>query len=100
MLDRRTTSRLTAALLTAGTGVVLLAAPAAAAPCEGYSAVCAETPTAAPTTQPPSQVANNRPGLAATGDEIALLSVVGLGTLAGGTALVVAGRRRRTTATA
>lgn len=82
------------ALVAGGLGLAastLLVAPAQAAPCEGYSGVCAETPTDAPPT-------DNRPTppaeLEATGAEVALLSVVGLGALGGGAALVVAGRRR------
>lgn len=92
MPDRRPT-RLTAAVLAAGAGVLLLAAPAVAAPCEGYSGVCAETPPDAPTTVI-GGITDDRAGLAATGGEIAVLSLAGLGTVAGGAALVVAGRRK------
>ena len=83
-----------AALVVGAAGSVLLAAPASAAPCEGYSAVCATTGVATPTTKPVTDLSPERPALAATGGEVLLLTVVGAGALAGGTALVVAGRRR------
>ncbi|MDP3712471.1 MAG: hypothetical protein Q8R60_08300 [Mycobacteriales bacterium] len=73
------------------TAWTLFTAPAQAAPCEGYSGVCAETPTNPPPT-------NNRPTppaeLESTGAEVALLTVTGLGAVGGGAGLVIAGRRR------
>lgn len=82
------------ALVIGGLGLsaaVLGAAPAHAVPCEGYSGVCAETPgTPPPTTLRPRPPAD----LESTGAETALLAVIGLGAVGGGTALVVAGRRR------
>lgn len=83
-----------AAILVGAAGSVLLAAPATAAPCEGYSAVCATTPPAVPTIKPVTDLSPERPALAATGGEVLLLTVVGAGAVAGGGALVVAGRRR------
>jgi LPXTG-motif cell wall-anchored protein len=73
------------------TAGALLAGPAHAAPCEGYSGACATTPGTPPPTslrpRPPADLEN-------TGAETALLAVIGLGAVSGGTALVVAGRRR------
>ena len=92
-MDRLTRSLSVAAGLAA---VVVLAGPAAAAPCEGYSAVCPTDATVAPTTAPPTNLSPERPALADTGTEVALLLVVGAGAVAGGAGLVVAGRRRAT----
>lgn len=82
------------ALVIGGLGaaaVTLSAAPSQAAPCEGYSGACATTPGTPPPTslrpRPPAELEN-------TGAETALLAVIGLGAVSGGTALVVAGRRR------
>lgn len=92
MLTRPST-RLLATVTVAGACCVPLATPASAAPCEGYSGVCAETPTAPPRTVV-GGITDERPGLAATGSEIALLSLISLGSLSAGAGLVVAGRRR------
>jgi hypothetical protein len=101
----------TALLAGALTGA-LAAAPATAAQaqvCDAYSGSC---PTPPPTTQPPSgvddQTGSTGGGTAPrgvvddaagelpfTGGELVSISVLGLGTIAGGTALVLTGRRRR-----
>lgn len=100
-----------AAALFMGTLVVGGSAlPAAAGPvCDAYSRVCTTT-----VATPPSGVDNNvsntgvdagtvngtdvagtaENSLPVTGGELVLLSTLGLAALAGGTALVVAGRRR------
>lgn len=87
-------------LLTASWLSVGLATPALAV-CDSYSAAC---PTAAPEGdgsstagggQTPSNAGGGRPStLPFTGGELVLLTAVGVGALAGGTALVVAGRRK------
>lgn len=106
-----------AAVLATGSWLLVGAAPALAV-CDAYSGGCPSTP---PTTgvggggtdiggdteQPGSGSGNEGtaggPGggttsnggtLPFTGGELVLMSAIGVGTLAGGTALVVAGRRR------
>ncbi|HEU0132721.1 MAG TPA: LPXTG cell wall anchor domain-containing protein [Mycobacteriales bacterium] len=70
-----------------GTGVA-----SAQAPCDTYSGVCVEgTKTVKPSVRP------SRSGLPFTGAEVTGLVAAGAGAVAGGTALVVAGRRRRRT---
>lgn len=97
-----------------------VAAPAMAAPCDAYSQTCPSTPpgtiggggtgggtapSSVPTTaQTPTSGGNHNPGsgttttpgtaLPFTGAELVLMTVVGAAGIAGGTALVVAGRRR------
>lgn len=93
MQDARTTSIAVRALTAGALGLAactLLATPAQAA-CEGYSGACVTGPPSVPPTslrpRPPVQLEN-------TGAETALLVVIGLGAVGGGTALVIAGRRR------
>lgn len=91
----------TGVLLAAGLLSLGTAAPALAV-CDAYSGTCA---TPAPDgdgssttdggTQTPSNAGGGRPStLPFTGGELVLLTAVGVGALAGGTALVVAGRRK------
>ena len=90
-------------------GLVAVAGPAAAV-CDAYSGTCTEPPAvldqeftpaaqtpAITTTQTRASVtptAQTPATLPFTGGELVLVSAVGIGALAGGTALVVAGRRR------
>lgn len=93
-------------------GLVAVAGPAAAV-CDAYSGTCteppavldqeftpaAETPTTTTTTTTQTRASVTPPAetpatLPFTGGELVLVSAVGIGALAGGTALVVAGRRR------
>ena len=86
-------------------GLVAVAGPAAAV-CDAYSGTCTEppavldqefTPAQTPTTQTRASVTptvETPATLPFTGGELVLVSAVGIGALAGGTALVVAGRRR------
>ena len=111
-------------LLIGGLLCVSGAAPALAAPCDAYSQTCPSTPpgtigggtgggaTAPDTTVPdaagnPGTGTTTTPGgsdesegtaLPFTGAELALLTLVGGGAIAGGTMFVLAGRRRRTDA--
>lgn len=103
-------SSLALSTLTAA-GLLALAGPAAAV-CDAYSGTCTEPPrvlneTVTPPAQPPASdtaVRGSRVPSAATpttlpftGGELVLVSTLGLGALVGGTALVVAGRRRAAT---
>jgi LPXTG-motif cell wall-anchored protein len=105
-------------MIFSGILVMGFATPALAAPCDAYSGVC---PSTAPTESPlpfsdesplpfsdnpggpalapsPSVCACDTPtgALPFTGAELVLMTAIGGAALAGGTALVVAGRRRRT----
>lgn len=79
------------------------ASPAFAAPCDAYSGACPSTPAgnggAGGGGGAPAGGANDAGGgrgeLPFTGGELVLMTLVGAGAVAGGTALVVAGRRRR-----
>ena len=108
-------------LLVGGLLCLGTAAPAVAAPCDAYSQTCPSTPpgTIGGGTGGGAQAPSSAPGkvtgrtnnpattttvpaegrtLPFTGAELALLTVVGGGAIAGGTMFVVAGRRRRTDA--
>jgi hypothetical protein len=92
---------------TAAAGVlsVVLAGPALAV-CDAYSGTCTEPPGVLPSTlvsTPPAvddtqvavtQSSTSPSTLPFTGGELVLISVVGLGAVAGGVVLVAAGRRR------
>jgi len=108
-------ARLIPAIGTLVVGAWLVAVPAAspafAAPCDAYSGACPSTPAGdggggggggAPAGgggSVPAGGANDassgRGELPFTGGELVLMTLVGAGAVAGGTALVVAGRRRR-----
>lgn len=96
---RRSTLPSLAAAVLGGSLLVLggSVGAAVAAPCEGYSGACPTEAPVVPRTVTPSGQLSDGPGLAATGSEVALLTAVGLGAVAGGTALVLAARRPRST---
>ena len=75
----------------------LLVTPAAAAVCDAYSGGCASTQPQDPDDSSITTVDRPRT-LPFTGGELVLLTALGAGALAGGTALVVAGRRKPGTA--
>lgn len=101
------------------TGFVLAGAAPALAVCDAYSGTCT-TPAASPTSVSPAQAgtptkagtavknnsttprttvpANDANTLPFTGGELVLMTAIGAGALAGGTALVVAGRRKSASA--
>lgn len=89
-------------LAASGLLLVLSAGPALAA-CDAYSGSCvkppvvrSETRTPEPTVQGRAVVDTPTPAqLPFTGGELVLVSTLGAAALAGGTALVVAGRKRR-----
>lgn len=111
---------LAAAGAVAAGGVLFLSSPALAVVCDAYSGGCPPTPpggaatpidgsdqdpgsgeapdggTANPGggTSTPSGGTSNPSTLPFTGGELILMTAIGAGALAGGTALVVAGRRR------
>jgi hypothetical protein len=111
MYGRRTAA---AAVLLASCGMVAGAASPAAAVCDAYSGGCPTSPPDAPgggvpiagtpqdpasgTPLPPvrqvSTPLSTPSTLPFTGGELVLMTAVGAGVLAGGTALVIAGRRR------
>src|SRR4051812_7804441 len=81
-------------------GVSGLAAPAAFAdPCDSYSGTCPQV-KGHHITKPPTVVLGEKQTLPFTGGEIVLMTAAGLGALGAGGAFVVAGRRRRSAATA
>ena len=91
----------TAGLLAATGFLVIGAASPAFAVCDSYSGECVEEPTGGgggtviDGAGGGGGTAVDRPAtLPLTGGELVLLSTVGIGALVGGTALVVAGRRK------
>lgn len=87
--------------LTAALGVAGAAPAAAQEACDAYSGGCTEPPRVLPTTvtrgsagTAVSPTAETPSTLPFTGGEVVLLSALGAAAVAGGTALVVAGRRR------
>ena len=106
----RTAAVVLGGTLLGGALVGFAAVPASAAPCDAYSQVCPSTPpgggggggggtgggTTGATGSGGSATATTG-DLPFTGGEVVLMTVVGLGAVAGGTALVVAGRRRQGT---
>ena len=112
----RTTSRLAVSAAVLG-GAMLFAAPASAqtaTPCPYPFDACPTTPAPSPSRTPGgggggevetpisgggggTAVTDNRSNLPFTGGEITLLALAGTAALGGGTALVVAGRRRQST---
>jgi len=71
------------------------AAPAFAA-CDAYSGACTDPRPVVGTVQSDPGTQQTTPTvLPFTGGDVVLITALGLGALAGGTALVVAGRRRR-----
>ena len=92
----------TAGLLAATGFLVIGAASPAFAVCDSYSGECVEEPpsgggggTVVDGAGGGGGTAVDRPAtLPLTGGELVLLSTVGIGALVGGTALVVAGRRK------
>ena len=110
----RTAAVVLGGTLLGGALVGFAAVPASAAPCDAYSQVCPSTPpggggggsgggsnggggtgggTTGATGSGGSATATTG-DLPFTGGEVVLMTVVGLGAVAGGTALGVAGRRR------
>lgn len=93
-----------AGVLLATSWLVLGVATPALAVCDAYSGNCVDEPTGGgggTTTDGDGGggVTVDRPAiLPLTGGELVLLTAVGVGALAGGTALVVAGRRKATAA--
>ena len=92
---------LPAAGLLLGGFLVLATASPAAAVCDAYSGNCSPAPSVAPSVLPTVAEravveSNDADTLPFTGGELVLMTAVGAGALAGGTALVVAGRRRST----
>jgi LPXTG-motif cell wall-anchored protein len=90
-----TSPRLSARLAAAGgvTAVLLLtAAPLAQA--DSYPPQVEPTETTAPPAEPPDQVSPSAATLPQTGSEIGQIAAAGVAVVAGGTALVVLGRRR------
>jgi hypothetical protein len=88
--------RLLGTLVLASAAIGTAAAPALAQtkPCDAYSGSCVEgTKHTKPEVRPSRDVA----GLPFTGGEVVGLMVVGSGAVAGGTVLLAAGRKRRTT---
>jgi hypothetical protein len=94
------------------TGLLGLSAAPALAVCDAYSGTCTEPPRVVSTTLVPQQPntpetevlsrattadATTPSTLPFTGGELVLISVVGSAAVAGGAALVLAGRRRRAT---
>ena len=94
----------TAGLLAATSWLVLGVATPAFAVCDSYSGTCVDEDEGgggATTDEDEggggTTTADERPStLPLTGGELVLLSTVGIGALVGGTALVVAGRRKAT----
>jgi hypothetical protein len=91
-----------AALLVAGAvaGVGSSTAYAQAPACDSYSGACVDDtkktkPPIKPSVLPLKRVRPAPDTLSVTGGELVLLLTVGSGAVAGGTALVVAGRRRK-----
>ena len=93
----RPTSALATAAMTST--LLLTGAPAALAVCDAYSGVCVEDEVRERNEprQPQGAVVRARQApetLPFTGGEVVMLSALGAGAVAGGAALVVAGRRR------
>ena len=86
------------ALLGAFALPLVASAPAFAA-CDAYSGNCPSvTPTKSPKGEGGAKQSTTKPStLPFTGGEVVLLSAIGAGALVGGTALVIAGRRRSAT---
>ena len=111
----RTAAVVLGGTLLGGALVGFAAVPASAAPCDAYSQVCPSTPPGGGgggtgggggggtgggttgTTGSGGSATATTGDLPFTGGEVVLMTVVGLGAVAGGTALVVAGRRRQGT---
>lgn len=79
------------ATLVAAAGLTAFAGPALAV-CDAYSALCVTPP---PTDPPRKRTPPPDLELQRTGTELGLLTAIGGGTLAGGTALVLVARRKR-----
>lgn len=94
-----------AGLLLGGVLSLASASPALAV-CDAYSGNCSPAPSVAPSEATKVlPTSNDRPAVSGesaslpfTGGELVLLTALGAGALAGGTALVVAGRRKPGTA--
>lgn len=95
-----TRAPLAVALVCAGS-LLGLAQPANALTCDRYSTNCT-TPPPAPSSLSPTTLESPNPTppeseLPFSGSEVALVSLLAAGALAGGASLVLAGRRRRVT---
>lgn len=94
-MTARTLTASAATLAAAGALALPTAAFAANGPtCDAYSRHCTNV-EGHKITKPPTEVAGEKATLPFTGGEIVLMTLAGAGAIAGGTAFVVAGRRRR-----
>lgn len=81
-------------VLLGATALTLGLSTPAYAVCDAYSGNCPTAPPAGAGAAPSTVTTQNPATLPFTGGELVLLSAVGAAALAGGTALVVAGRRK------
>lgn len=95
-------SRISSVAVAAALGATVVLAPAAAYAndvCDAYSGVCVPHVGGTVVNRPPTNVEGTtvvRGGtLPFTGADVALMTVAGVGALAGGTTLLVVARRRR-----
>jgi hypothetical protein len=89
---------LAAGVLAAGAVLVVGGAAPALAQCDAYSQNCPTPPPSDKLPTPSGGASTSSDGpdqLPFSGGEITLMTAIGVGALGGGTALVVAGRRRK-----